>query len=159
VWRALPLAATATAVCVLVSGPVVAARRTVEPPASQAVDGFYAWEVDEDGRRFRWTGGYASLFVPADVTHAYIPVRLPTDRPAIAPIGVEVSVGGVSQSRTWVDSSRSFLAVPLPVALPGTRFKRIDLRIDRTWQPALYIAGSADMRHVGVQIGECQLVR
>jgi O-antigen ligase len=158
--RALPLTAAAgTAVCVLVSGPVSAARRTVEPPASQAVDGFYGWETDGDGRRFRWTADYASIFVPADVTHAYIPVRMPIDRPAIAPIGVEVAVGGVVQGRTWVGSSPMLLPVTLPVAPPLTWFKRIDLKMDRTWQPAVYLAGSADMRAVGIQVGECQLVR
>jgi len=31
--------------------------------------------------------------------------------------------------------------------------------VDRTWQPALYLAGSADLRMVGVQVGELRLVR
>jgi len=146
-------------VCVVLLAPVSAARGAVEPSASQAVDGFYGWETDGEGTPFRWTGDYASVFVPADVTHVYIPVRVPTDRPAIAPIGVEISTGGVSQSRTWVDSSWSFLAVRLPDARPGQQFKRIDLKVDRTWQPALYVAGSANMNPVGVQVGECQLVR
>src|SRR6185295_13825981 len=116
--------------------------------------------TDDDGRSFRWTEGYASLFVPAEVTHVYIPVRLPIDSPAVAPIGVEVATAGVKQSRTWVNSSWSFLAVRMPDALPPARFKRVDLKMDRTWQPALYIAGNADMRRVGIQVGEnIELVR
>ena len=157
---ALPFAAAvAAAVCLLLSGPVTAAMRTVEPPASRAVDGFYEWETDGAGTRFRWTANYASVFVPADVTHVYLPVRLPIDRPAVAPIGVEVAVGGNSQGRTWVGTSWLMLPVQLPQAMPLTRYKRIDLKMDRTWQPALYVAGSADMRPVGIQVGECQLVR
>jgi O-antigen ligase len=158
--RTLPLAAAVgSAVCLLLSGPVSAARRTVEPPPSQSVDGFHGWETDVDGRRFRWTADYASVFVPADVTYLYIPVRLPIDRPAVAPIGVEVAVGGVFQGRTWVGTSWLMLPVQLPDALPLMRHKRIDLKMDRTWQPAVHVAGSADMRRVGIQVGELQLVR
>jgi hypothetical protein len=42
---------------------------------------------------------------------------------------------------------------------PLTRFKRIDLKMDRTWQPALHIAGSGDLRNVGIQVGECESLR
>jgi O-antigen ligase len=157
--QALPLAVAASAVCVVLLAPVSAARGTVDPPVSRSVDGFYDWETADDGTSFRWTEGYASLFVPADVTNVYIPVRLPIDSPAVAPIGVEIATAGVKQSRTWVNSSWSFLAVRMPDALPPARFKRVDLKMDRTWQPALYIAGNADMRRVGIQVGECQLVR
>jgi O-antigen ligase len=157
--QALPLAVAASVVCVVLLAPVSAARGTVDPPASQSVDGFYEEETSEDGTRFRWTEDYASLFVPADVKHVYIPVRVPTDRPAIAPIGVEVATAGIRRSRTSVTDSWSFLSVAMPAASPPVRFNRIDLKMDRTWQPALYIAGSADMRRVGIQVGECQLVR
>ena len=157
--RALPLAVAVSVVCVVLLAPVSAARGIVDPPASQSVDGFYKEEIAEDGTRFRWTEGYASLFVPADVTYVYIPVRVPTDKPAIAPIGVEITTAGVKQGRTWVTPSWSFLAVRAPDVSPPARFKRINLKIDRTWQPAIYIAGSADMRRVGIQVGECQLVR
>jgi hypothetical protein len=51
------------------------------------------------------------------------------------------------------------VSIPLGDAIPPARFKRIDLKVDRVWQPALYIAGSADMRMVGVQVGEPRLVR
>ena len=138
---------------------VSAARGAVDPSASQAVDGFYGWETDEDGTPFRWTEDYASLFVPADVTLVYIPVRVPTDRPAIAPIEVEIKSAGIRQGRAMVDHSWSYLVVRLPDSSLPVRFKRVDLRMDRTWQPALYIAGSADMRRVGIQVGTCQLVR
>ena len=75
-------------------------------------------------------------------------------------MGVEVMTGGVDRGRTLVGRDLGdHRACRLPAAVPPTRFKRIDLKVDRVWQPALYIAGSADMRIVGVQVGEPRLVR
>jgi hypothetical protein len=144
---------------ILVAVPVSAMRGAAVPQKSQAVDGFYRWETLGDGTRFRWTGGYASIFVPADVSRVEIPVRMPTDGRSIRPIGVEVMIGGVDRGRTLVDANWAILSLPLPVTAPPARFKRIDLKVDRVWQPALYIAGSADMRLVGVQVGEPRLFR
>jgi hypothetical protein len=97
--------------------------------------------------------------VPANVTRVEIPIRLPTDGRSIRPMGVEVMIGGVDRGRTLVDTTWAIVSLPLPDAIPPARFKRIDLRMDRVWQPALYIAGSADMRSVGVQVGEPRLIR
>jgi O-antigen ligase len=155
-WR-LP---AAIAVVTLVAVPLTAGSgAAIAPLASQAVDGFYGWETLDDGTRFRWTSGYASLFLPADVTRVEIPIRLPTDGRTIRPIGVEVMTAGVDRGRTLVDRTWAIVSVRLPEAAPPARFKRIDLRVDRIWQPALYIAGSADMRSVGVQVGEPRLFR
>jgi O-antigen ligase len=157
--RPFSLLSAAAAVAMLVSSPMVAAGMALRPPESQAVDGFYGWEALEDGTRFRWTGAYASLFVPADVTRVEIPVRLPTDGRSVRAMGVEVMTGGIDRGRTMVDATWAILSIRLPDAVPPTRFKRIDLRVDRVWQPALYIAGNADMRSVGVQVGEPRLIR
>jgi hypothetical protein len=110
--------AAVAALAIVMAAAAVAARGPLDPPASQAVDGLYPWEKDDDGRRFRWTERYASLFVPADVTYAYIPVRLPTDRPSVAPMGVEIITGGVEQSRTLVGNSWEVLGVKLPTVRP-----------------------------------------
>ena len=144
---------------IVVLAPISAARGTVEPPASQSVDGFFGWETGSDGAPFRWTGRYASLLVPADVRHVYVQVRVPTSTPAVAPMGVEVMIAGHDGGRTLVGESWATLSLALPAVDRRARFKRIDLKIDRTWQPALYLAGSADMRTVGVQVGAPQLVR
>ena len=149
--------AAATAAAIIIAGATVrVVRGPVDPPRSRVVHGFYEWETTEDGRRFRWTSDYASLFVSADVTRVYVPMRVPIDRRAIAPMGVEISVAGVYQSRALVFNSWNSITVNLPEATASTRFKRIDLKIDRTWQPGLYIAGSGDLRRVGVQVGECE---
>jgi O-antigen ligase len=161
VARAKPMRAIAVAAAAMI---VLAAIRTaalgpVNPPASQSVDGLYRWETAEDGRRFRWTERYASLFVPADVTYAYIPVRVPSDRPSISPMGIEITTAGVAQSRTLIGNSWEILTVKLPTARPPIRFKRIDLKVDRTWQPGIYVSGSGDLRTVGIQVGEPELRR
>lgn len=151
--------AAAAAIAILAGSPAMTARTIVSSPASPAIDGFYPWETLDDGTRFRWTGAYASLFVPADVTRVEIPVRLPTDGRSIRPMGVEVMTASVDRGRTMVDATWAILSLPLPPVAPPMRFKRIDLRIDRVWQPALYIAGNADLRAVGVQVGEPRLFR
>ena len=136
-----------------------ATRGPVSPPQSQAVDGFYGWETAEDGRKFRWTEQFASIIVPNDVERIRIPMRVPTDRPAIAPMAVEVSTGGAKPTRTLVNGSWSVLDVPIGAIDPLMHVKRVNLKVDRTWQPALYIAGDPDMRRVGIQVGEYELVR
>lgn len=133
------------------------ARGPVEPKASAAVDGFYGWETAEDGTRYRWSNLYASVFVPADVTRIYLPVRVPANAPGVSPIGVEVMTGGVDRGRSLIGSGWANLNIPLPDVAPPVRYKRIDLRVDRTWQPGVYLPGSADMRSVGIQVAEPRL--
>jgi hypothetical protein len=149
--------AIAAAIAIVLASAAIAATRTLTPSDSRSVNGLWDWQTLADGTRFRWTGAYASLFVPADVTRVYVPVRLPVDGRSLQPMGVEVMTTGVDRGRTLVTDRWQELEIPLPdVGLP---FKRIDLKVDHTWQPALYIAGSDDFRAVGVQVGEPRLVR
>jgi O-antigen ligase len=153
------LAFVAVGTVVIAAAAAASARAApLAPPTSPAVDGLYGWETDSDGRRYRWTTEYASLFVPASARRVYVPVKVPTDRP-IGRIGVEVAVGGRFQSRTRVLDSWNAIEVALPSAAPPMRFQRIDLKMDHTWQPAMHIPGSSDTRHVGVQVGEVELAR
>ena len=152
--------ATACAACLVVAAGVASAvAGPVQPPASPAVDGFFGWETAEDGRKVRWTGRYGSLFVPAEIKRVYVPIRVPVDRPAIMPMPVDIVISGRRHGRVLAGSDWGTLDLWLPDVAPPLRFKRIDLRVDRTWQPALYVAGSYDMRPVGIQVGECELVR
>src|SRR5436190_404421 len=154
--RTATVCAGAIVVAVAVRG---AAAGPLRPPVSQAVDGLYPWEKSEDGRNVRWTEEYGSVFVPADTKRIYIPARIPADTPLLVPMPVYISIGGRNRTRVLVGSRWGTLDVPIPAASPPSRFNRIDLRVDRAWRPALYIAGSYDMRPVGIQIGECELVR
>jgi hypothetical protein len=156
-WVAAGAAAAGVAIA---AGAVLSAERgAIRPPASAAVDGFYEWETAEDGKAFRWTRQYASVFVPADVKKVYIPMRMPSERPALSPVGVAIAVGGLPRGQSLVTKEWAYVEVPLPPPAPPVEFNRIDLRVERTWQPAIYVPGSADMRQIGVQVGECELVR
>ena len=97
--------------------------------------------------------------MPAGVTRVRIPVRVPTSLRAIVPVGVDVMTGGIGRGRTDVREAWAVIDLELADAVPPTRFKRVDLRMDRAWQPALYIPGNADLRSVGVQVGECEMLR
>jgi len=143
----------------IASTAVSATRPLLAPPTDAAVDGFYAWETAEDGTRFRWASQYASLFVPADVRAVRIPMRMPAAARAVGPIGVEVRSRGLSRGRVLIGDAWTEIYVPLGDVLVLKGYRRVDLRVDRAWQPALYIPGSADSRSVGVQVGEPRFER
>jgi len=153
-------AAIAAGVAAIAIGALVSAwRGPLELARSDSIDGFYGWETAEDGTRFRWTKEFASVIVPDEVNRVRIPIRVPTDRPTIAPMAVYVSIAGSRPTRMLVDRSWSVLEADLSAFDPLAPVRRVNLRVERTWQPALYVAGSADMRRVGVQVGEAQLIR
>jgi O-antigen ligase len=138
---------------------VVVPKRDLRPAQDPAIDGFFGWETGADGERYRWTGEYASVFVPADVTRVYLPVRMPIRVAGLWPMGVEVRTDARKQPSTAVGASWTILNIELPEVLPPVQFNRVNIKVDRTWQPALYVAGSADLRSVGVQVGESRLFR
>ena len=155
--RALSVTTAIAAAVIVVAAPLDARRGAVGPPASAAVDGFYGWDTTDDGMRFRWTGQYGSVFVPANVTRVYIPVRMPARIPGLTPIGIEVRTSGIDRGRSLIGDEWANLNVVLPDVAPPIRYKRIDLRVDRTWQPGVYLPGSSDMRPLGIQVGEVRL--
>jgi hypothetical protein len=156
---ALWTAAAALGVLVLISRPVIALREPLAPPVSAAVDGFYGWETGADGVRFRWSEKYASVFVPADVSRVEIPVRIPKEGRGQTPMGIDVSVDGVDRGRIIVYEWWTNLTLDLTAAPPPQTVHRINLKMDRTWRPALVVPGSADMRPVAVQVGEYRVIR
>jgi hypothetical protein len=125
--------------------------------ASADVDGFYGWETASDGGRFRWSRQFASLFVPANVPRIRIPVRVPSELRMSRPLEVDVMIGGVFHNRATIHCAWAMIEVGPPPVSPPTTFQRIDLKVNVAWQPALYIPGNADLRSVGVQVGEIQL--
>ena len=158
--RAWSLAAAAAVLAIVISGPMITATNAAGPPASQTVDGFYEWETLKDGTPGPVDGRVrrACSCRPTSPACTFRCVC----RSTAGPPGRWASRSGppaCDKGRTMVDDSWAIIDVPLPAAVPPTRFKRIDLKVDRTWQPALYVAGSADLRVVGVQVGELRLVR
>jgi hypothetical protein len=147
-------AAAVTAWLVLVAVFLIEARRPIRPVYSRSATGLEPWEVDDEGTRFQWTSEYASVFVPARATRVNIPLRQPIDVPRVGPVAVDVRVATLDRGRTIVGNSWAILNLELPPFELMQPYRRIDLKVGRTWQPAIYVPGSSDLRKVGVQIGE-----
>jgi hypothetical protein len=148
-WIGWTVGFAAIALAVFILG-----RAPLTPSDSAAVTGLTNWETDASGARFRWSGEYASLFVSQNATRVYIPVRQPVDLPALRDQGVSVRAAPENKGRTIVGPTWAILNIELPRIPSRQRYRRIDLKIDRVWQPAVYVAGSSDMRRLGVQVGE-----
>ena len=151
------VASAAAVVAIVALAEIAQSRRPLQPSTSVEVTGLEGWESDGEGTQFRWTHDYASVFLPSNATRVYIPVRLPVSAPPLAPMAVDVEVGGIYKGQTLVGNEWAVLNVELPYGRPLQHFKRLDLKIRRTWQPAVYIAGSHDLRNVGVQVGQIKV--
>jgi O-antigen ligase len=133
------------------------ARRPMFPSDSIAVSGLLPWQTSADGERYRWTLDYAGLFVPRHAARVAIPVRLPIALAGITPVGVHVRTAGIDRAHTPVGTSWITLNLELSPLDTLQAYRRIDLKVDRTWQPAIYIPGSREIRSVGVQVGEVKV--
>jgi O-antigen ligase len=155
-----PRIRTNAAVAVIGVCLAIAAMRATRPPIRPAVspdvDGFYGWETSGDGARFRWSHQFASVFVPSEARRVSIPISVPAGLHMTGSLEVEVMIGGVFQVRQTMSGGRTSIDLGLAGITAPSRFKRIDLKTNREWQPALYIPGNSDLRSVGVQVGECQ---
>jgi hypothetical protein len=81
-----------------------------------------------DGRTFRWTGGHASFFVPADAGTIRVPVATTFDASGATPMVVTVSVDDARAARILlIDDAWKTLAIPLPPR-GSRRVRRIDIR-------------------------------
>jgi hypothetical protein len=135
--------------CVL-SACVVSALVYLREPSwlARVESGFRKWETTPDGKRYRWTNGHASFFVPAGAASIEIPARTTFDTPDDPPVLVSISIDDrladqfVLRDDTW--QTRKLRMPP-----PGRRsLRRIDVRIDRVR------AGN-----LGAQIGDITVVR
>jgi O-antigen ligase len=152
----LPRRSIGTLAVVALVVAVVPARlmeRPLEPSSAPGADGFYEWETGSDGVRFRWTTAFASLFVPSTAIRVDIPVRAPREGGRFNPSSVEIAIGGVNRGRFAAADEWSAISLPVADGPSVSNYKRIDLRVDRTWRPAVIVPGSAEMRAVGIQVG------
>jgi hypothetical protein len=131
---------------------VAAAAYLHDPPwVSHITSGLRQWETDPSGRRFRWTSGHASFFVPSDATMMTLPIRAAFPSVDGRPVGVDVRVD--DRWLTTVDLTDPFEWVAPRLSLPRhqthRRQRRVDLRVSRT-------IGELNL---GVQLGEIALER
>ena len=117
-------------VTVAVLLPLLAYLR--DPPwLHDVTTGLGAWQVDETGERYRWTGARASFFVPADSTTISLTMRALNDTPEDWPINAMITVDDrPAQLVPFPDESWRTIRIRLPP--PGERaVRRIDIHLDR----------------------------
>jgi hypothetical protein len=113
--------------------------------------GLRGWERGPDGTAYRWSGGHASFFVPADARQVRIPIATTFDPRAPRgddPMLVTFTIDDVRAGRALLDDTRvQDVIVTLP-RRETRRVRRIDVRTNIT----------REGNH-GVKIGEVMITR
>jgi hypothetical protein len=128
---------------------VASAWYLYDPPwIAETTTGIRPWETDPAGRRFRWTTGHASFYVPSNASAMTLPMRAWFPSKAGGPVIVSVRIDDrrvadleLRNPDEWVSST-----VPLPRRPTHRRYRRVDLRLSRT----------VGQRNLGVAIGAVQ---
>jgi hypothetical protein len=117
----------------LAAAVIAAAGYLRDPPwLLSMTSGLRSWESDRDGRKFRWMGGHASLFVPSVARAVEIPLHTTFDSPADWPVTVDLAIDDRPGDRL-VLSDREWHTILLRLPPAGSRrVRRIDIRVDRT---------------------------
>lgn len=135
-----------------VSIPIRAREPLPRVTRTRAIDGLYEWERGRDGRPYRRTDEYASVFVEGNPRWADIPMRAPMEDLGEAPVGVEISVEGNRGRRWLIGKDWTPIRIELPPSKsPRLNVRRINIKTDLPLDPA---GQPARTRAVGVQIGE-----
>jgi|KBSMisStaDraftv2_1062788.scaffolds.fasta_scaffold616000_2 hypothetical protein len=122
----------AIAIAVLLAA---AAAYLHDPPwAAQVTSGMRGWEEDPPGTRFRWTTGRASFFVPSDATAMTLPVRAVFPGKDGNPVVVSISVDDRWLADVELRDPDAWVRPQFPLQRRATsrRFRRVDLRVNRT---------------------------
>ena len=93
--------------------------------------GMRRWETDADGRRFRWMGGHASLFVPSDARGVTIPLRT-TFAAGEAPVTATISLDDRPVDRIVLDDPQWHSSIVRLPPKSARRVRRIDIRVNTT---------------------------
>jgi len=117
-------------------------------------EGFYGWETDETGRRFRWTGEEARLIVPT--TKGEIRIEMQAKNPDLAarPLAVWISLSEKPIVRHDI-TSPSWRWVRIPVRPNTPNPAELRIRVERTWCPRDFRI-SYDKRALGVAISQIE---
>jgi O-antigen ligase len=114
-------------------------------------DGLGPWHTSTDGKRFRETGEYGSLFFHPNVGFVEIPLRLAPERRG-HPLVVLVRQPQWSEHRIVVNDTWSVLPVTLSPVRPLVPYQRIDLHVLNDDAPP------ASRRRAGVEVGEISIL-
>ena len=122
-----------TSALILVAAVLLAALAYLRDPPwlVNVTSGLTAWETDADGSRYRWTGGRASFFVPADAGTITLHVRSATESPSAWPTTATVTIDDRPAEIIRFNNER-WRAIRLRLPPPGRRaVRRVDIRLDR----------------------------
>jgi hypothetical protein len=157
--RLAPVATWAAAtlgVLLVISIPVRVQTASRNTSFARVDFGFHEWEVDPRGRRFRWTAGSATFYVPTGVRTIDIPVRA-WNATREQPTSVTIDVNGRTARAVTLDHSGwTSVRLELPPRAPD-RVWRIDLHVAPVSRPARVDPRLTDDRLLGVRVGELQL--
>ena len=123
------------AIALLVIAALLAAALAYlrDPPWLLSVtSGMRPPQTDASGRRYRWMGGHASLFVPAGARLISIPLRTTFDAPGDPPVTVTIAIDDRPVDRVELTDSQWRLATLRLPPPGGRRVRRVDIRVDRT---------------------------
>jgi hypothetical protein len=120
---------------------------------TREIEGLYEWEDGPDGRRYRWTEAYASVFVEGNPAWVVIPMRAPVAQWPDAPADVGIAVDGNRPTTVPVGDDWKSIRIELPpIRFPGLNLRRINIRTEPA-RSVIDPSGSRP-RAVGVQVGE-----
>jgi hypothetical protein len=108
--------------------------------------GFYGWEHNRAGQRFRWMGAHSSFFVPSDAKTVSIPLHalfITDDR---SPFTIRVDLNDRPATQVVLPDEQ-WAQAQVSLVLPqnwSRKVARIDLHASRTWSE----------RAISVQVGE-----
>jgi hypothetical protein len=150
-WRPLAIVAIAATMLLAVSVPFRARDTRPAPKQTRGVTGLYDWEVGEDGRIYRWTEQFASVFVEPDVRRVQIPMRAPGTEKNGERVSVEITIDG-HRPATWqlTDEWKNVVADLPPTGSIPNWSRRINIKTSRI-RPLV-------ARSVGVQLGQPTIV-
>ena len=110
--------------------------------------GLRPWQRAEDGTRFRWSGGHASFFVPADAQSLRVPIATTFPEADARPMVVTFFIDDARAGRVMLtDQAWRDVVIPMPPR-GWRRLRRIDVRTSVTRED-----------NHGVKIGEVQVSR
>jgi hypothetical protein len=147
----LTAAISAVAILIATSVPIRARSAIGEIDFTKVSYGVNSWELDGSGKRFRWTGAIATLFLPASMSLVNLPV---SGSKAGAPNGVDIDIRIDGEpaghlhltDEVWHD---------IRLVAPRTRARvwRVDLDISPTFVPHRLDPSSNDGRELGIRLG------
>lgn len=132
-------------VVALVSWPLRIVSRPADGGVLPAPQGLHDVQVGIRGDRYRWSTGYAVIFVPASSRNITLPVR------NLSPSAQRVRVyidGRLAEARTLEPGPWASLSYSLAHLSRQGRWRRVAIEVAPTWQ------APGDPRVLGVVVGE-----